>query len=64
VHVSKAEESHFKPGKGDTVEEAAAHAWENARASGAKPGKYLVSKIEIEAENPIRTYIVTIEPGG
>ncbi|MFZ0340768.1 MAG: hypothetical protein WAL31_00335 [Gaiellaceae bacterium] len=59
--MSNAKEGHFK-GEGDTVEEAAAHAWENARASGAKPGKYVVSKIEIETVNPIRTYIVTIGP--
>lgn len=53
----------FKPGTGDTVEDAAAHAWENARASGAAPGTYDV-KIAIETENPIRTYIVTIEQTG
>jgi hypothetical protein len=49
-----------KPGTGETIEAAAAHAWENARAAGAKPGKYVVEKIEIEAVNPIRAYIVTI----
>jgi hypothetical protein len=54
----------FKPGKGKTVEKAAAQAWKNAKAAGAKPGKYEISKIEIETVNPIRTYIVTIEPGG
>jgi hypothetical protein len=62
--VSNTKERHFKPGTGETVEAAAAHAWENARAAGAKPGKYLVEKIEIEAVNPIRTYIVTIGPSG
>lgn len=62
--MSNAKEGHFKPGTGETVEEAAAHAWENARAAGAKPGKYLVEKIEIEAVNPIRAYIVTIGPTG
>jgi hypothetical protein len=51
-------------GTGATLEKAAAHAWEKARAGGAKPGKFLVSKIEIETENPIRSYIVTIKPGG
>jgi hypothetical protein len=56
--VSNAKEGHFKPGTGETVEEAAAHAWENARAAGAKPGRYLVEKIEI------RAYIVTIGPTG
>ena len=61
--MSEQEERRHKPGTGDTVEEAAAHAWENARAHGAKPGRYEV-KIEIEAENPIRAYIVTITPTG
>ena len=54
----------FKPGTGETIEKAAEHAWENARAAGAKPGTYLIKKIEIEAVNPIRTYIVTIDPVG
>jgi hypothetical protein len=63
VHVSNAK-GHFKPGTGETVEAAAAHAWENARAAGAKPGKYVIEKIEIEAVNPIRAYIVTIGPTG
>ena len=61
--MTEREEGRPKPGKGDTVEEAADHAWENARAHGAKPGRYEV-KIEIEAENPIRSYIVTIVPTG
>ena len=47
-------------GTGATIEAAAAHAWENARAAGAKPGKYVIEKTEIEAVNPIRAYIVTI----
>jgi len=49
-------------GTGATLEEATAHAWENARAQGAKPGKYELTKIEIEAVNPIHAYIVTIGP--
>jgi hypothetical protein len=49
-------------GTGATLEEATAHAWENARAHGAKPGTYEVTKIEIEAVNPIHAYIVTIGP--
>ena len=58
--MSTAKQARFKPGTGETVEEAAAHAWENARAAGAKPGKYLIEKIEIETVNPIRAYVVTI----
>jgi hypothetical protein len=61
--LTEDEKSRSKPGTGDTVEAAAAHAWENARAHGAKPGRYEL-KIEIEAENPIRAYIVTITPVG
>jgi len=49
-----------KTGTGDTVEAAAAHAWENARAAKAPKGTYKIDKIEIEAVNPIRGYIVTI----
>jgi hypothetical protein len=49
-------------GTGGTLEEATAHAWENARANGAGPGKYELTKIEIEAVNPIHAYIVTIKP--
>jgi hypothetical protein len=51
-------------GSGGTLQKATAHAWENARASGAEPGRYLIDKIEIETENPIRSYIVTIKPTG
>ena len=47
-------------GTGKTIEAAAAHAWENARAARAKPGTYAIEKIEIETVNPIRAYIVTI----
>jgi hypothetical protein len=47
-------------GTGATLAEATAHAWENARAEGAQPGKYELTKIEIEAVNPIHAYIVTI----
>jgi hypothetical protein len=49
-------------GTGATLEKATAHAWENARASGAKPGKFVIQKIEIETENPIRSYTSTISP--
>jgi hypothetical protein len=64
MQVANGKGSHFKPGTGETVEAAAAHAWENARAAGAKPGKYVIEKIEIEAVNPIRAYIITIGPSG
>jgi hypothetical protein len=62
--VTNGKKGHFKPGTGSTIEKAAEHAWENARAAGAKPGTYVVEKIEIEAVNPIRAYIVTIGPPG
>ena len=57
---AQAKKKFTKTGTGETVEAAAAHAWENARAAGAKPGTYVVEKIEIETVNPIRGYIVTI----
>lgn len=62
--MSTSKQGRFKPGTGETIEKAAAHAWENARAVGAKPGTYVIEKIEIEAVNPIRAYIVTIGPTG
>jgi hypothetical protein len=56
--------SKYKPGKGRTIEIAAEKAWENAHAEGAHPGTFVIKKIEFEAVNPIRTYIVTIDPVG
>jgi hypothetical protein len=49
-------------GKGGSVEVAAERAWENAKESGADPGLYEI-RVFIEAENPIRTYVVIIDPG-
>lgn len=37
-------------------------AWDDAKAKGGQPGRYTVHKIEIEASNPIHSYIVTIGP--
>jgi hypothetical protein len=51
-------------GTGATLEKATAHAWENARAAGAKPGTFVIEKIEIVTENPIRSYMVLIKGGG
>ena len=53
----------WEPGKGTSVEAAAAHAWENARANGAGPGTYKLD-VFIEASNPIHSYIVVITPTG
>ena len=36
----------------------------SAKENGAQPGTYMVETIAIEAENPIRGYIVVISPGG
>jgi hypothetical protein len=62
----------WEPGRGDSIEKAAAHAWENAKnakhapgfaAEHAPPGIYRLN-IWVETENPIRAYIVTIDPTG
>jgi hypothetical protein len=50
-------------GKGGSVEVAAERAWENAKEGGAAPGTYEI-RIFIEAENPIRTYVVIIDGSG
>ena len=39
-------------------------AWDDAKSKGGSPGKYVVTKIEIQTENPIRGYIVTIDSDG
>ena len=56
-------ESSWEPGRGGSVEVAAERAWENAKKGGARPDTYEL-KIYIEAENPITTYIVIIQPPG
>ena len=38
-------------------------AWNNAKADGAKAGTY-DARIQIETDNPIRAYVVTIFPSG
>jgi hypothetical protein len=62
----------WAPGRGKTVEEAAEHAWENAKsgkpapglaAEHAQAGTYKL-EIWIETTNPIHSYIVTINPTG
>lgn len=50
-------------GKGGNLGSAFEHAWENAREQGAPAGQYKV-EIAIEAENPIRGYIVKLTPDG
>jgi hypothetical protein len=50
-------------GRGGNLGAAFENAWNSARENGAPPGVYSVS-IAIEAENPIRSYIVVITPGG
>ncbi|HKN63402.1 MAG TPA: hypothetical protein VJV76_03620 [Gaiellaceae bacterium] len=48
-------------GKGGNLGSALEHAWDNAKAEGAPAGTYKV-EIAIEAENPIRGYIVKLTP--
>jgi hypothetical protein len=56
----------WEPGSGDTIEEAAQKAWENAKNSSSPPGherkKYKLH-ISIDASNPIHAYIVVIQHG-
>jgi hypothetical protein len=52
-------------GRGADLHAALDDAWHNnALKAGAEPGRYVVESIEIEVENPIRTYIVIITPTG
>lgn len=50
-------------GKGGNLGSAFEHAWDKAKEDGAPPGRYKV-ELMIEAENPIRGYIVIITPDG
>jgi hypothetical protein len=51
-------------GKAPSLEAAFEEAWATAKEQGAGPGRFVVESIEIETENPIRTYVVIIGPGG
>jgi hypothetical protein len=62
----------WQPGRGKSIDEAAQHAWENAKNGRAAPG-YVAEKapagtykleIWVEANNPIHTYIVALIPTG
>jgi len=62
----------WKPGRGDSIEQAAEEAWKNAQgghprhgfaAEKAPPGTYKL-EIWVETENPIRGYIVGLIPTG
>jgi hypothetical protein len=55
------EKSH--KGTGSNLGAAFENAWNSAKENGAAPGVYTV-QIAIEAENPIRGYIVIITPTG
>jgi len=61
--MDEGSERSWEPGKGGSVEVAAERAWENAKEAGAEPGIYELT-LFIEAENPIRTYLATIDPAG
>jgi hypothetical protein len=50
-------------GTGGNLGAAFENAWNSAKENGAEPGVYSV-EIAIEAENPIRGYIVVITPTG
>ena len=61
--MDEGSERSWEPGKGGSVEVAAERAWENAKEAGAEAGIYELT-LFIEAENPIRTYLATIDPAG
>jgi hypothetical protein len=61
--MDEGSERSWEPGKGGSVEVAAERAWENAKQAGAEAGIYELT-LFIEAENPIRTYLATIDPAG
>jgi len=61
--MDEGSERSWEPGKGGSVEVAAERAWDNAKEAGAEPGIYELT-LFIEAENPIRTYLATIDPVG
>jgi hypothetical protein len=48
-------------GEGGNLGAAIEHAWDNAKKDGAPSGTYKL-EISIQAENPIRGYIVVITP--
>lgn len=56
------DEKRYK-GTGGNLGSAFENAWNAAKEQGAPPGTYKV-EISIEAENPIRGYIVVISPDG
>ena len=55
--------SERKDDQDPTLQAAIENAWENAKEDGAEPGCYVVTRITIEANNPIHAYDVTINPG-
>jgi hypothetical protein len=63
IEIEVSAERSWEPGRGGSVEVAAERAWENAKQAGAGAGTYEL-RILVEAENPIRTYVVIIGPTG
>ncbi len=62
----------WQPGRGKTIEAATEQAWEHAKnghpaagfaAAKAPAGTYRV-EIYVETENPIRGYVVVLDPTG
>ena len=58
--MSDYDDKRFK-GRGGNLGAAFEHAWDKAKEDGAPPGRYKV-ELAIDAENPIRGYIVVISP--
>jgi hypothetical protein len=50
-----------KASKQEGLKVAFDRAWDDAKSQGGGPGTYTVEKIEVECDNPIRAYVVTIQ---
>ena len=50
--------------KNEGLAKAFDRAWDDAKANGAPTDQALDVKIQVVGENPIRTYIVIVDPDG
>ena len=46
--------------KQEGLDQALENAWEDAKKNGGKAGTYIVERIELDCDNPIRTYTAII----
>jgi len=50
-------------GQGRVFEEAVEDAWKKAQIAGNAPGWFKVLQVSVFCENPVKEYLVKIEPG-